>query len=104
LNMLEYSTYYVISPEGCATILWKSSDYKAEAAEAMGVTSSRLEELGIVDRTIEEPLGGAHRDMQLTASRLKDVLLEQIRQLRDMDSDSLLERRYKRLMRHGESS
>jgi len=102
--MLEYSTYYVISPEGCATILWKSSDYKAEAAEAMGVTSSRLEELGIVDRTIPEPLGGAHRDMQLTAGRLKDALLEQIRQLKDMDVEALQERRYKRLMRHGASS
>jgi acetyl-CoA carboxylase carboxyl transferase subunit alpha len=104
LNMLEYSTYYVISPEGCATILWKSADFKAAAAEAMGVTSSRLEELGIVDRSIQEPLGGAHRDMQLTASRLKDVLLEQIHQLRNMDTDSLLERRYKRLMRHGASN
>lgn len=104
LNMLEYSTYYVISPEGCATILWKSSDYKAEAAEAMGVTSSRLEELGIVDRTVPEPLGGAHRDMQLTADRLKEVLLEQIRQLKDMDVEALQERRYKRLMRHGASS
>jgi acetyl-CoA carboxylase carboxyl transferase subunit alpha len=95
LNMLEYSTYY---------ILWKSADFKAAAAEAMGVTSSRLEELGIVDRSIQEPLGGAHRDMQLTASRLKDVLLEQIHQLRNMDTDSLLERRYKRLMRHGASN
>ncbi len=103
LNMLEYSTYYVISPEGCATILWKSSDYKAEAAAAMGVTSSSLEELGIVDRTIPEPLGGAHRDMKETASSLKEVLLEQIRQLRDMDTDALLERRYKRLMKHGAS-
>lgn len=104
LNMLEYSTYYVISPEGCATILWKSADYKAEAAEAMGVTSSRLEELGIVDRTIQEPLGGAHRDMQLTASRLKEVLLEQIAQLKNMDEAALLDRRYKRLMRHGASN
>ena len=104
LNMLEYSTYYVISPEGCATILWKSADYKADAAEAMGVTSSRLEELGIVDRTVPEPLGGAHRDMQLTASRLKETLLEQIKQLKNMDVDALLERRYKRLMRHGASS
>ncbi len=101
LNMLEYSTYYVISPEGCATILWKSSDYKAEAAEAMGVTSSRLEELGIVDRTIQEPLGGAHRDMQLTADRLKEALVEQISQLQNMDEAALLDRRYKRLMRHG---
>ena len=104
LNMLEYSTYYVISPEGCATILWKSADYKAEAAEAMGVTSSRLEELGIVDRTIQEPLGGAHRDMQLTASRLKEVLLEQIAQLKNWDEAALLDRRYKRLMRHGASN
>ncbi|PCJ40400.1 MAG: acetyl-CoA carboxylase carboxyl transferase subunit alpha [SAR86 cluster bacterium] len=104
LNMLEYSTYYVISPEGCATILWKSADYKAEAAAAMGVTSSRLEELGIVDRTIQEPLGGAHRDMELIASRLKETLLEQIRQLKDMDTDALLDRRYKRLMKHGASN
>lgn len=103
LNMLQYSTYYVISPEGCATILWKSSDHKALAAEAMGVTSHRLEELGIVDRTVEEPLGGAHRDMELTAARLKEVLLEQIGQLQNMDTDALLERRYKRLMSHGAS-
>jgi acetyl-CoA carboxylase carboxyl transferase subunit alpha len=104
LNMLQYSTYYVISPEGCATILWKSSEYKAEAAEAMGVTSERLEELGIVDRTIEEPLGGAHRNVKLTAESLKSVLVEQIRQLQNMDTDALLERRYKRLMSHGASS
>lgn len=103
LNMLEYSTYYVISPEGCATILWKSADYKADAAEAMGVTSGRLEELGIVDRSIKEPLGGAHRDMKLTAERVKAVLLEQIKQLQAMETSALLERRYKRLMRHGSS-
>src|SRR5690554_1078016 len=76
LNMLQYSTYFVISPEGCATILWKSADYKAQAAEAMGVTSARLEELGIVDKTIEEPLGGAHRDVELTAQRIKENLVE----------------------------
>ena len=103
LNMLQYSTYYVISPEGCATILWKSSDHKALAAEAMGVTSARLEELGIVDRTVEEPLGGAHRDMALTASNLKEALIEEIGQLQNMDTESLLERRYKRLMSHGAS-
>jgi len=103
LNMLQYSTYFVISPEGCATILWKSSDFKADAAKAMGVTSERLEELGIVDTTIEEPLGGAHRDIKLTAERIKEKLLEQIHQFRNMDTEALLQRRYKRLMSHGSS-
>lgn len=101
LNMLQYSTYFVISPEGCATILWKSSDHKAAAAEAMGVTSARLEELGIVDQTIPEPLGGAHRDMKTMALRLKDNLREQVARLGGMDIDELLERRYRRLMSHG---
>lgn len=101
LNMLQYSTYFVISPEGCATILWKSADHKAAAAEAMGVTSSRLEELGIVDQTIPEPLGGAHRDMKSMAARLKDNLKEQVARLAGMDTDELLERRYRRLMSHG---
>ena len=101
LNMLQYSTYFVISPEGCATILWKSSDHKAAAAEAMGVTSARLEELGIVDQTIPEPLGGAHRDMKAMALRLKDNLREQVARLGGMDIDELLERRYRRLMSHG---
>jgi len=103
LNMLQYSTYFVISPEGCATILWKSADYKAEAAKAMGVTSERLEELGIVDTTIEEPLGGAHRDIRLMSDRIKEKLVEQIQQFQNMDTDALLERRYKRLMSHGGS-
>lgn len=103
LNMLQYSTYFVISPEGCATILWKSSEHKALAAAAMGVTSSRLEELGIVDTTIAEPLGGAHRDVKLIAERLKTNLKEQILQFQNMDIDALLERRYKRLMSHGAS-
>ncbi len=101
LNMLQYSTYFVISPEGCATILWKSSEHKAAAAEAMGVTSSRLEELGIVDQTIPEPLGGAHRDMKGIADRLKTELLGQVDRLNRMDMDELLERRYRRLMSHG---
>lgn len=101
LNMLQYSTYFVISPEGCATILWKSADHKAAAAEAMGVTSARLEELGIVDQTIPEPLGGAHRDMKTMALRLKDNLREQVARLGGMDIDELLERRYRRLMSHG---
>jgi acetyl-CoA carboxylase carboxyl transferase subunit alpha len=103
LNMLQYSTYFVISPEGCATILWKSSDHKAAAAEAMGVTSSRLEELGIVDQTIQEPLGGAHRNMKEMAARLKENLIEQVARLSSMDTAELLERRYRRLMSHGAS-
>ncbi|MES2624547.1 MAG: acetyl-CoA carboxylase carboxyltransferase subunit alpha [Pseudomonadota bacterium] len=101
LNMLQYSTYFVISPEGCATILWKSADHKASAAEAMGVTSARLEELGIVDQTIKEPLGGAHRNVEEMASRLKQNLLEQVERFRVMPMDDLLERRYSRLMSHG---
>lgn len=101
LNMLQYSTYFVISPEGCATILWKSADHKALAAEAMGVTSTRLEELGIVDNTIEEPLGGAHRDIKQMAGRIRDQLLEQLDSLQRMDMNTLLERRYARLMSHG---
>lgn len=103
LNMLQYSTYFVISPEGCATILWKSSDHKASAAEAMGVTSSRLEELGIVDQTIPEPLGGAHRNMKEMAQRLKENLIDQVARFSAMDIDGLLERRYRRLMSHGAS-
>ena len=103
LNMLQYSTYFVISPEGCATILWKSSDHKADAAKAMGVTSERLEELGIVDSTIKEPLGGAHRDIRQMAGSIRESLIEQIHQFKDMDMDALLQRRYKRLMSHGSS-
>jgi len=103
LNMLQYSTYFVISPEGCATILWKSSDHKADAAKAMGVTSERLEDIGVVDSTIEEPLGGAHRDIKLMSARIKGKLIEQIQQFSNMDMDALLQRRYKRLMSHGSS-
>jgi acetyl-CoA carboxylase carboxyl transferase subunit alpha len=103
LNMLQYSTYFVISPEGCATILWKSSDHKALAAEAMGVTSARLEELGIVDQTIKEPLGGAHRNVEEMAGRLKQNLLEQVERFQRIGMDDLLERRYTRLMSHGAS-
>ena len=104
LNMLQYSTYTVITPEGCATILWKSSDHAAAAAEAMGVTSKRLEELGIVDNTIPEPLGGAHRDVAATAASIKAALIEQLDRLTAMDLDELVERRYKRLMSYGIST
>jgi acetyl-CoA carboxylase carboxyl transferase subunit alpha len=104
LNMLQYSTYTVITPEGCATILWKSSEYASAAAEAMGVTSTRLEELGIVDQTIAEPLGGAHRDVAATAENIKIALLEQMDRLSATDTKTLIERRYKRLMSYGLSA
>lgn len=104
LNMLQYATYTVITPEGCATILWKSAEYASAAAEAMGVTSKRLEELGIVDHTIPEPLGGAHRDVAATAANIKAALLDQLDRLLAMDIDDLVERRYKRLMSYGISS
>ncbi|MEQ8407624.1 MAG: acetyl-CoA carboxylase carboxyltransferase subunit alpha [Gammaproteobacteria bacterium] len=101
LNMLQYSTYTVITPEGCATILWKSSDYASAAAEAMGVTSERLQELGIVDHTIPEPLGGAHRNVAAAAANIKASLIEQLDKLQAMDLDALVSRRYKRLMGYG---
>ncbi|MFL2850684.1 MAG: acetyl-CoA carboxylase carboxyltransferase subunit alpha [Pseudohongiellaceae bacterium] len=101
LNMLQYSTYTVITPEGCATILWKSSEYAAAAAEAMGVTSERLVELGIVDRTIAEPLGGAHRDIEITSENIKSTLIDQLDRLIAMDVNELVDRRYQRLMNYG---
>ena len=104
LNMLQYSTYTVITPEGCATILWKSAENAAAAAEAMGVTSERLEELGIVDQTIPEPLGGAHRDVTATAANVKTALLEQVERLMAVNTDDLVARRYERLMSYGISS
>ena len=101
LNMLQYSTYTVITPEGCATILWKSSEHAAAAAEAMGVTSTRLEELGIVDKTIPEPLGGAHRDVKAMSETLREALIEQVDRLQGMEMDELIQRRYQRLMSYG---
>ena len=99
--MLQYSTYFVISPEGCANIIWKSTDRAPEAAQAMGVTSEVLQELGIVDATIAEPLGGAHRDIDLMASRIKEYLVEQLTTLSEKPLDELLESRYQRLMSFG---
>ena len=101
LAMLQYSTYFVISPEGCASIIWKSSEFAPAAAAAMGVTSSKLEELGIVDATIPEPLGGAHRNPQEMAVRVKRHLLNQIDRLSSMDTEAMLEARYRRLMSYG---
>lgn len=101
LAMLQYSTYFVISPEGCANIIWKSSEFAPQAAEAMGVTSSTLEKLGIVDTTIEEPLGGAHRNIDQMAASIKAYLTEQLSTLCDMDVERLVEARYQRLMAYG---
>lgn len=101
LAMLQYSTYFVISPEGCANIIWKTSDKAPEAAEAMGLTSTVLEELGIVDHTIEEPKGGAHRDPDLAAERVKAYLIEQVDTMMAFESEELLDRRYQRLMSYG---
>jgi acetyl-CoA carboxylase carboxyl transferase subunit alpha len=103
LVMLQYSTYFVISPEGCANIIWKTSEKAPDAAEAMGLTSTVLEDLGIVDATIPEPLGGAHRDPELAASRIQMHLLEQLERLTALPVDELLETRYQRLMSFGNS-
>ncbi len=101
LCMLQYSTYFVISPEGCANIIWKTSEKAPEAAEAMGLTSDVLTDLGIVDEMIEEPLGGAHRDVDLMAQRIGDHIGGQLEALCAMDTEALLERRYNRLMAIG---
>ena len=101
LQMLEFSTYSVISPEGCASILWRSADKAPEAAEAMGLTAGRLHELGIVDEVIKEPLGGAHRDHDMAAESIRKSLVRQLETLGSMDTDALVERRYDRLMSYG---
>lgn len=99
--MLQYSTYSVISPEGCASILWKSAEKAKDAAEALGITSERLHELGLVDQIIDEPLGGAHRDVPLMAERVRAAISENLARLRAMPIDELLARRYERLMSYG---
>lgn len=101
LNMLQHSTYSVISPEGCASILWKTAEKAPDAAEAMGITAERLKSLNIVDQVIDEPLGGAHRDPQAMAASLRTALLEQLDELKGYDLPALLERRYERLMGYG---
>ncbi|MGA7800389.1 MAG: acetyl-CoA carboxylase carboxyltransferase subunit alpha [Gammaproteobacteria bacterium] len=99
--MLKYSTYSVISPEGCASILWKSADKAQDAAEALGITSERLRELELVDGVVEEPLGGAHRDLDTMAETLKQTLLQQLDALEPLPAEQLLEQRYRRLMGYG---
>jgi acetyl-CoA carboxylase carboxyl transferase subunit alpha len=101
LLMLQYSTYSVISPEGCASILWKSAERAAEAAETMGITAARLKSLGLVDKVVNEPVGGAHRDHRAMAQNLKRALQEALRQVSDLTPAELVERRFERLMEYG---
>ncbi len=103
LQMLQYSTYSVISPEGCASILWKSAEQAPQAAEAMGLTANRLNELGLVDEVIPEPLGGAHRNPGQMAERIKATLVSHIDRLQRKSIDALLADRYQRLMSYGYS-
>ena len=101
LIMLQYSVYSVISPEGCASILWKSADKKELAADAMGITAERLDKLGLVDEILHEPLGGAHRDPQVMADALKVALLKYLGQVEPLSPDELVEKRYARLRGQG---
>ena len=100
--MLEYSIYSVISPEGCASILWKSAEKASDAAEALGVTSARLKQLNLVDEIIDEPLGGAHRDPEVMAETIRARLVDHIEQLQRLPVDQLVAARYQRLMSYGE--
>ncbi len=101
VNMLQYSTYSVISPEGCASILWKSADKAPQAAEALGITADRLHKLGLVDQIIDEPLGGAHRNFDQMALNLRESLLQNLDSLESISIDKLLDQRYQRLMGYG---
>ena len=99
--MLQYSTYSVISPEGCASILWKSAEKASDAAQALGITADRLKELDLIDEVIAEPLGGAHRDPDVMAERLKAALVDSLENLERVSTDKLLDMRYERLMGYG---
>ena len=101
LNMLQYSTYSEISPEGCASILWKSAEKAPEAAETLGITASRLKTLGLIDKVINEPLGGAQRDHAAMMQSMKRALAEALRDLQDAPVDELLKQRFDRLMNYG---
>ena len=101
VNMLQYSTYSVISPEGCASILWKSAEKASTAAEVMGLTAQRLKELKLIDEIVAEPLGGAHRDYAEISENLKQRILTDLHELDNLDKEALLHRRYQRLMSHG---
>ena len=99
--MLQYSTYSVISPEGCASILWKSAEKAPEATQALGITAERLKELGLIDAIIPEPLGGAHRDLDVMAERLKAALVDSLENFERVATDKLLDMRYERLTGYG---
>ena len=104
VNMLKYAIYSVISPEGCASILWKSAEKAPEAAEAMNLTAERILELGVIDSIIPEPLGGAHRNYQLVADNIKQTILQQLTVLQSYPLQTLVEERYKRIMNYGLAS
>jgi len=104
VKMLQNATYSVISPEGCASILWKSADKAALAAEAMNITSENLKELKLIDDIVPEPLGGAHRDVDTMAQNLKASLVRTLDELSGKSVEDLLDRRYQRLMSYGEFS
>ncbi len=101
VNMLKYSTYSVISPEGCASILWKTAEKASTAAEAMGITATRIKELDLINSIVEEPLGGAHRDMDLMAAHLKQAIKKDLTDLESLNQNELIEQRYDRLMSFG---
>ncbi|HEY7805106.1 MAG TPA: acetyl-CoA carboxylase carboxyl transferase subunit alpha, partial [Orrella sp.] len=100
--MLQYSTYSVISPEGCASILWRSADKAPDAAEALAITADRLKGFGLIDRVVNEPVGGAHRDPQVMARLLRRALADALRELTGMTSDELVEHRLQRLLAYGQ--
>lgn len=102
VQMMQYATYSVISPEGCASILWKSADKAAEAAEAMGITAEKLHGLGLVDRIVPEPLGGAHRNYPEAIANLKEAIASSLREVGALSTQQLLDRRYDRLMSYGQ--
>jgi acetyl-CoA carboxylase carboxyl transferase subunit alpha len=99
--MLQFSIYSVISPEGCASILWKTAERAADAAEALGITAHRLKALGLIDKIVNEPVGGAHRDPKHMVAQLKRALGDALRQVSDLDTKALLKRRHERLMAYG---
>lgn len=102
MNMLQYSTYSVISPEGCASILWKSAEKAEEAAEAMGITANRIKELGLIDNIVQEPLGGAHRDYIAVSKSLKSQLIKDLEAVESLEIQNLLDARYNKFMNFGE--
>jgi len=102
--MLQFSIYSVISPEGCASILWKTSERASDAADALGITAHRLKALGLVDKIVNEPVGGAHRDIKWMAAHLKRALNDALRQVVDLKPKDLLQRRYERLQSYGRFS